>query len=209
MLAIARILRTGANLLLLDEITEGLAPVIVQKLGQVVGALRDRGFTIVLVEQNFRFASKLAENYFAENRQAARIVRLDDLYPGWEGLVAGSVYAREKILEPISAGKKASWQIWDWDESSRGASNEAGNGFREFSGGTALILEGCGALSKASAPLASLTIWIAADDATRRKRFTERDGGRFDEHWGVWAAQEEEFYEAEKSQGLAELVIQN
>ncbi len=155
------------------------------------------------------FASKLAENYFAENRQAARIVRLDDLYPGWEGLVAGSVYAREKILEPISAGKKASWQIWDWDKSSRGASNEAGNGFREFSGGTALILEGCGALSKASAPLASLTIWIAADDATRRKRFTERDGGRFDEHWGVWAAQEEEFYEAEKSQGLAELVIQN
>ena len=155
------------------------------------------------------FASKLAENYFAENRQTARIVRLDDLYPGWEGLVAGSVYAREKILEPISAGKKASWQIWDWDKSSRGASNEAGNGFREFSGGTALILEGCGALSKASAPLASLTIWIAADDATRRKRFTERDGGRFDEHWGVWAAQEEEFYEAEKSQGLAELVIQN
>lgn len=155
------------------------------------------------------FASKLAENYFAENRQAARIVRLDDLYPGWEGLLAGSVYAREQILEPISAGKKASWQIWDWDKSSRGASNEAGNGFREFSGGTALILEGCGALSKASAPLASLTIWIAADDATRRKRFTERDGGRFDEHWGVWAAQEEEFYEAEKSQGLAELVIQN
>lgn len=155
------------------------------------------------------FASRLAENYFAENRQAARIVRLDDLYPGWEGLVAGSVYAREQILEPISAGKKASWQIWDWDKSSRGASNEAGNGFREFSGGTALILEGCGALSKASAPLASLTIWIAADDATRRKRFTERDGGRFDEHWGVWAAQEEEFYEAEKSQGLAELVIQN
>ena len=155
------------------------------------------------------FASKLAENYFAENRQAARIVRLDDLYPGWEGLVAGSVYAREQILEPISAGKKASWQIWDWDASSRGASNEAGNGFREFSGGTALILEGCGALSKASAPLASLTIWIAADDATRRKIFTERDGGRFDEHWGVWAAQEEEFYEAEKSQGLAELVIQN
>lgn len=155
------------------------------------------------------FASRLAENYFAENRQAARIVRLDDLYPGWEGLVAGSVYAREQILEPISAGKKASWQIWDWDKSSRGASNEAGNGFREFSGGTALILEGCGALSKASAPLASLTIWIAADDATRRQRFTERDGGRFDEHWGVWAAQEEEFYEAEKSQGLAELVIQN
>ena len=67
------------------------------------------------------FATKLAENYFAENKQAARIVRLDDLYPGWEGLIAGSVYARERILEPISAGKEASWQIWDWEQGCRGA----------------------------------------------------------------------------------------
>ena len=57
--------------------------------------------------------------------------------------------------------------------------------------------------------MASLTIWIAADDATRRQRFTERDSGRFDEHWGVWAAQEDEFYGTEKSAELAELVIQN
>lgn len=80
MLAIARILRTGANLLLLDEITEGLAPVIVQKLGQVVGALRDRGFTIVLVEQNFRFASKLADrNYVIEHGQVVKVVARDEL----------------------------------------------------------------------------------------------------------------------------------
>jgi branched-chain amino acid transport system ATP-binding protein len=80
MLAIARILRTGANLLLLDEITEGLAPVIVQKLGQVVGALRARGFTIVLVEQNFRFASKLADrNYVIEHGQVVKVVAREDL----------------------------------------------------------------------------------------------------------------------------------
>lgn len=80
MLAIARILRTGANLLLLDEITEGLAPVIIQKLGQVVGALRDRGFTIVLVEQNFRFASKLADrNYVIEHGQVVKVVAREDL----------------------------------------------------------------------------------------------------------------------------------
>ena len=80
MLAIARILRTGADLLLLDEITEGLAPVIVQKLGQVVGALRDRGFTIVLVEQNFRFASKLADrNYVIEHGQVVKVVARDEL----------------------------------------------------------------------------------------------------------------------------------
>ena len=64
MLAIARILRTGANLLLLDEITEGLAPVIVQKLGEVLIKLKQRGLTIVLVEQNFRFAAPLADRHY-------------------------------------------------------------------------------------------------------------------------------------------------
>ncbi|MDF9789146.1 ABC transporter ATP-binding protein [Polynucleobacter sphagniphilus] len=64
MLAMARILRTGARLLLLDEITEGLAPVIVQKLGEVVSKLRDKGFTIILVEQNFRFAAQLADRHY-------------------------------------------------------------------------------------------------------------------------------------------------
>ncbi|HEX4781124.1 MAG TPA: ABC transporter ATP-binding protein [Usitatibacter sp.] len=64
MLAMARILRTGAKLLLLDEITEGLAPVIVQALGRVIVKLKDRGFTIVLVEQNFRFAAPLADRHY-------------------------------------------------------------------------------------------------------------------------------------------------
>ena len=64
MLAMARILRTGARLLLLDEITEGLAPVIVQKLGEVLVQLKERGMTIVLVEQNFRFAAPLADRHF-------------------------------------------------------------------------------------------------------------------------------------------------
>ena len=64
MLAMARILRTGAKLLLLDEITEGLAPVIVQKLSQVIRELKARGFTLVLVEQNFRFAKNLADRHY-------------------------------------------------------------------------------------------------------------------------------------------------
>ncbi|PMR76727.1 ABC transporter ATP-binding protein [Billgrantia endophytica] len=64
MLAMARILRTGARMLLLDEITEGLAPVIVQTLGEVLVKLRDRGMTIVLVEQNFRFAAPLADRHY-------------------------------------------------------------------------------------------------------------------------------------------------
>jgi branched-chain amino acid transport system ATP-binding protein len=64
MLAVARILRTGAQLLLLDEISEGLAPVIVQALSRTIHALRDRGYTIVMVEQNFRFAAPLADRFY-------------------------------------------------------------------------------------------------------------------------------------------------
>ena len=64
MLAIARILRTGAKLLLLDEPTEGLAPVIVERIGQVIELLRERGYTILLVEQNFRFVARLVDRSY-------------------------------------------------------------------------------------------------------------------------------------------------
>jgi len=64
MLAIGRILRTGARLLLLDEPTEGLAPVIIEQIGRTIGILKAQGFTILLVEQNFRFAATLADRYY-------------------------------------------------------------------------------------------------------------------------------------------------
>ena len=68
MLAVARILRTGARLLLLDEISEGLAPVIVQTLARMIQQLRERGFTILMVEQNFRFAAPLADRFYIMER---------------------------------------------------------------------------------------------------------------------------------------------
>ncbi|GAB2899293.1 ABC transporter ATP-binding protein [Paralcaligenes sp. KSB-10] len=64
MLAVARILRTGANLLLLDEISEGLAPVIVQALARMIKILKGKGYTIIMVEQNFRFAAPLADRFY-------------------------------------------------------------------------------------------------------------------------------------------------
>jgi branched-chain amino acid transport system ATP-binding protein len=80
MLAMARILRSGAKILLLDEITEGLAPVIVQTLGRVIRALKAKGLTIVLVEQNFRFAAPLADrHYVMEHGKIVAVVEKSEL----------------------------------------------------------------------------------------------------------------------------------
>jgi branched-chain amino acid transport system ATP-binding protein len=80
MLAMARILRSGAKILLLDEITEGLAPVIVQTLGRVIRALKAKGLTIILVEQNFRFAAPLADrHYVVEHGKIVAVVNKDEL----------------------------------------------------------------------------------------------------------------------------------
>ena len=87
MLALARILRTGARLLLLDEISEGLAPVIVQALAQTIRRLRERGYTIVMVEQNFRFAAPLADRFYIMER--GRIVA---------GFAAGELRAKMFLL---------------------------------------------------------------------------------------------------------------
>ena len=80
MLAMARILRTGAKILLLDEITEGLAPVIVQTMGRVIRELKAKGLTIIMVEQNFRFAAPLADrHYVMEHGKIAAVVEKHEL----------------------------------------------------------------------------------------------------------------------------------
>jgi branched-chain amino acid transport system ATP-binding protein len=87
MLALARILRVGARLLLLDEITEGLAPVIVQALGRAVRQLKERGFTMILVEQNFRFAAPLADrHYVVEHGRIVDMITKDALPASMEKL---------------------------------------------------------------------------------------------------------------------------
>jgi branched-chain amino acid transport system ATP-binding protein len=80
MLAIARILRTGATLLLLDEPTEGLAPVIVQQIGNIIRQLKQRGFTVLLVEQNFYFASTVSDrHYLMEHGRVVDMIENDEL----------------------------------------------------------------------------------------------------------------------------------
>ena len=90
MLAVGRILRTGANLLLLDEISEGLAPVIVQALARMITTLRGKGYTIVMVEQNFHFAAPLADRFYV--MEHGRIV---------ESFAANQLQAKMPVLNEL------------------------------------------------------------------------------------------------------------
>ena len=154
-------------------------------------------------------AADLKNALFKELEQAPRLIHMDDLYPGWEGLQLGAFYLNQQILQPLSNGKTANWQLWDWQKAERGRADEPGNGWREFAGGTPLIVEGCGALSRVSSELAHLRVWIEAPKELRHARWIERDGEKFNDYWHIWAAQEDELYQQEKSKQLADLVIEN
>lgn len=148
------------------------------------------------------FATRLQAALFKEGESLPRLVHMDDLYEGWNGLEAGHDLLLRQILAPLQAGKTASWQEYDWELGSR-------NRWREFSGGTPLIVEGCGSLSRLTAPMANLRLWFEADTDVRRERWISRVGHEHDAWWPIWAAQELEFYAREKSAELADCVVSN
>ena len=147
-------------------------------------------------------AQALSDRLFTETKQLARTVHMDDLYPGWSGLNAGASYLNSRILEPLSRGKTAIWQIWDWEAGSRSE-------FREYSGENLLIVEGCGALNATSSRHADYSIWIDADPTVRNARLIERDQGRFGDYYQSWAEQEADFYLEHQSRSLADLIVEN
>jgi uridine kinase len=126
----------------------------------------------------------------------AQLLSLDDLYPGWEGLEAGSDAVHETVLRALDPG----WVRWDW-------ASESEAEWHPLDPDRALLVEGCGALSRANRALATFGIWLELDAAERHRRFSERDAGRFDEYWARWAAQEDAFIAREHPAQLAELVI--
>jgi hypothetical protein len=153
-------------------------------------------------------AEEIMDGFFQTGDSKPALVHLDDVYPGWSGLRSGAMYATHNILQPLAAGRSASWQLWNWETGERGR-EEPGNGWREFRGGTPLIIEGCGSISRLSKPLANLTLWIEADEATRRERWSKRDGDRFNEYWSIWAEQEAELIAIEQPAELADYLLLN
>ncbi|PZQ88400.1 MAG: ATP-binding protein [Leifsonia xyli] len=123
----------------------------------------------------------------------ARLVSLDDVYPGWDGLAAGAA----AVPGIIRDGR---WRRWDWVHDRPGE-------LASLPRGGSLIVEGCGAISRASRPLADHAWWLARDDAERKRRALGRDGDAYAPHWDRWAAQEEAFAGREGSRSLADRVL--
>lgn len=151
------------------------------------------------------FAAALQNRLFQKGESAPRVIHMDDLYEGWDGLQAGVDYLIRQILNPLARREGASWQEFNW------ATNERTGTWREFRGGTPLIIEGVGSLSRIAAEQAAITIWLEADQAVRHERLTARKAeGDGDGSWfAMWSAQEADFYAREKSAEIADLVIEN
>jgi uridine kinase len=145
------------------------------------------------------FAEKLQQQLFRDGESAPRVIHMDNIFEGWEGLSLGSDYLVRFILNPLARKETASWQDWSWVRNERSS-------WREFSGGTPLIVEGCGALTERSKEHAYLSLWLEASEETRRQRWLERE--RHLDKFDFWAAQELDFYAREKSKSLADLVIE-
>jgi uridine kinase len=144
------------------------------------------------------FAESLQQQLFRDGESAPRVIHMDNIFEGWEGLSLGSDYLVRFILQPLARRETASWQDWSWVKNQRSS-------WREFSGGTPLIVEGCGSLSERSKEHADIAIWLEASEETRRERWIQRE--RHLDKFDFWAAQELDFYAREKSQSLADLVI--
>jgi uridine kinase len=178
---------------------------LIEILSRQVLDLIDRGnqTPIILIDGRAgsgksTFAERLQQRLFKDGESSPRVIHMDAIFEGWDGLSLGADYLMRFILQPLARAETASWQDWSWVRNQRAT-------WREFSGGTPLIVEGCGSLTEASKAHANICIWLEASEKTRRQRWLLRE--RHLDKFDFWAAQELDFYAREKSKELADLVI--
>ncbi len=137
-------------------------------------------------------AAFLAHEIQTRYSVAVQLIHMDDLTEGWKGLASASAQVARII-------KQGTWQRYDWIS---GTLVE----HHQIKPGLPLIIEGCGAISKASADLADFRIWVECDDDLRRERAIARDGALFEPHWETWADQEQQIIKTQSPKAHADLV---
>lgn len=142
--------------------------------------------------------STLAAEIAAE--LAAPMIRMDDLYPGWDGLLGGVDALLEWVLRPLSAYRTARWRRFDWERDEYAE-------WHDVPPTDALVVEGVGSGARAAGPFLSGLIWVEAAEETRKARALARDGDVYAPHWDRWADQEERFYAVQDVSARADLTI--
>lgn len=148
---------------------------------------------VILIDGRSGVGKSQLATELAARLPGTQLVRLDDLYPGWDGLDAAS----RAVPLLLQTGR---WRAWDWAGARPGA-------LHTVDLDRPIIVEGVGALSRASRPFARIALWLEADDGERKRRAIERDGDTFAPHWERWAAQEERFIAREDPRALADAII--
>jgi uridine kinase len=126
------------------------------------------------------------------------LVRLDDIYPGWNGLDAAAAHLTESVLLPRAAGRPAAWQRWDW------AAGRAAE-WHPVDPSRPLIVEGCGTLARANVLISDVRVWLEADTAVRKRRALARDGATFGDHWEQWQDEWEAYCARETPEHWADI----
>lgn len=129
---------------------------------------------------------------------AVRVVRMDDLYPGWHGLDAASDALARTLLGPLVRTGRGRWRRWDW------AADRPAD-WVDVAGPGPVVVEGCGTLARRSIPHATLAVWLDADDDLRKVRALDRDGETFASHWASWQEDFERYLAREDPRAVADL----
>jgi cytidylate kinase len=130
---------------------------------------------------------------------AAPTVHMDDLYPGWDGLRAGTHRAQEWIVGPLTEGLPARYRRWDW-------AAEQYAEWVQLPSSEVVVLEGCGSGALPAGKAASVLVWVEAEETVRRARGLARDAG-YAPYWEGWAVQERRLYDADRTWERADLFV--
>ncbi len=132
--------------------------------------------------------------------RGAVLVSLDDVYPGWDGLDAGSWHIHRNVLLPISQGLPGRYQRWDWR---LGVPAD----WVPVPATRPVVIEGCGVIRREGLAIAADRVWVDAAADVRKRRALERDGELYAPHWQRWALQEERFLALHDGRGNADLTV--